>query len=131
MSRHQRIQVRRIYDSPSADDGVRVLVDRLWPRGVSKEAAHLDEWCKQIAPSPDLRTWYRHDPELFDEFARRYTDELRDPDRAAALAHLSSLAAQGRPLTLLTATKDTAISEAAVLATILRQGRETSGPADR
>jgi uncharacterized protein YeaO (DUF488 family) len=110
--------VRRIYDAPTPEDGTRVLVDRLWPRGVSKARAQLDEWCKQIAPSSELRTWYHHDPDLFDEFTRRYADELRDPEPAAALAHLRELATQ-QTLTLLTATKDPDISEAAVLADLL------------
>ena len=113
-----RVQVRRIYDAPMPDDGARVLVDRLWPRGVSKERAQLDEWCKQIAPSTELRTWYHHAPELFDEFSRRYTAELDDPEPAAALAHLKDLAGQST-LTLLTATKNPDISEAAVLVKIL------------
>ena len=116
-----RVQVRRIYDAPMPDDGARVLVDRLWPRGVSKERAHLDEWCKQIAPSTELRTWYHHAPELFDEFTRRYTAELDDPEPAAALAHLKDLAGQST-LTLLTATKNPDISEAAVLSAILTRG---------
>lgn len=120
MTDAHQIRVRRIYETPSPTDGVRVLVDRLWPRGVSKAAAHIDEWCKQIAPSGDLRTWYHHDPERFDEFSRRYLDELRDPERAAALAHLTALAAGGEPLTLLTAIKNATISEAAVLAALLR-----------
>lgn len=114
MTDRNRIQVRRIYDAPMPDDGTRVLVDRLWPRGVSKVRAQLDEWCKDIAPSPGLRQWYHHDPTLFGEFTRRYSEELRDPVPAAALAHLQELATQ-RPLTLLTATKDPDISEAAVL----------------
>lgn len=118
MSTKRRIQVRRIYDAPMPDDGARVLVDRLWPRGVSKANAHLDEWCKQIAPSTELRTWYHHDPDLFDEFTRRYTDELHDPEPAAALAHLKELASN-QTLTLLTATKHPEISEAAVLAGLL------------
>ncbi|KAA0080549.1 DUF488 family protein [Mycolicibacterium sp. P9-64] len=118
MSTKRRIQVRRIYDAPMPDDGARVLVDRLWPRGVSKANAHLDEWCKQIAPSTELRTWYHHDPDLFDEFTRRYTDELHDPEPAAALAHLKELASS-QTLTLLTATKHPEISEAAVLAGLL------------
>ncbi|MET0473599.1 MAG: DUF488 family protein [Mycobacterium sp.] len=126
MNNQNRVQVRRIYDPPMPDDGVRVLVDRLWPRGVSKARAQLDDWCKQIAPSTELRTWYHHDAELFDEFSRRYTDELRDPEPAAALAHLKELAAK-RPLTLLTATKNPDLSEAAVLARLVsnsdRQGR--------
>lgn len=118
---NQRVQVRRIYDAPMPDDGARVLVDRLWPRGVSKERAHLDEWCKQIAPSTELRTWYHHAPELFDEFSRRYTAELDDPEPAAALAHLKDLAGHAT-LTLLTATKNPDISEAAVLSAILTRG---------
>lgn len=118
MTTRSRVRVRRIYDAPMPDDGARVLVDRLWPRGVSKARAQLDEWCKDIAPSPGLREWYHHDPTLFGEFARRYTDELRDPEPAAALAHLQELAAQ-QPLTLLTATKDPDISEAAVLRQLL------------
>lgn len=118
MSTDKRIQVRRIYDAPMPDDGARVLVDRLWPRGVSKANAHLDEWCKQIAPSSELRTWYHHDPDLFDEFTRRYTDELRDPEPAGAFTHLKELASS-QTLTLLTATKHPEISEAAVLAGLL------------
>ena len=114
----RRIQVRRIYDAPKPDDGVRVLVDRLWPRGVSKARAALDEWCKQIAPSTELRTWYHHDPTLFGEFTRRYLDELRDPERTAALTHLREIA-RHQPLTLLTGTKTPEISEAAVLAQVL------------
>lgn len=118
MVEHSRVRVRRVYDAPMADDGTRVLVDRLWPRGVSKDRAQLDEWCKQIAPSTELRTWYHHDPALFDEFTRRYIDELNDPERAAAVAHLRELAEQ-QTLTLLTATKDVDISEAAVLVDLL------------
>jgi uncharacterized protein YeaO (DUF488 family) len=118
MPEQHRVQVRRIYDPPMPDDGARVLVDRLWPRGVSKARAHLDEWCKQIAPSTELRTWYHHAPDLFEEFSRRYAAELHDPEPAAALAHLKELAAQ-QTLTLLTATKDADISEAAVLVNIL------------
>lgn len=111
------VRVRRVYDEARPDDGARVLVDRLWPRGVSKERAHLDEWCKEIAPSNELREWYGHDPERYDEFARRYQQELKEPERAAAFTHLQELAQ--RPLTLLTATKDVKISQAAVLAGLL------------
>ena len=117
-SRQHHVQVRRIYEEPTPDDGTRVLVDRIWPRGVSKERADLDEWCKQIAPSTELRKWYGHDPSRFDEFTRRYRDELDDPDRAAALAHLRELASR-QMLTLLTATKHPDISEAAVLAKLV------------
>jgi uncharacterized protein YeaO (DUF488 family) len=113
------VRVRRIYDEPTRHDGTRVLVDRIWPRGMSKDRARLDEWCKQIAPSTGLRTWYAHDPQRFAEFSRRYRAELAEPERAAALEHLRSLAATGA-LTLLTATKQAEISEAAVLANLVR-----------
>ncbi|WP_033246309.1 DUF488 domain-containing protein [Nocardia carnea] len=118
MMTRRTVQIRRIYDDPTPKDGTRVLVDRLWPRGVSKTRAHLDEWCKQIAPSTELRTWYGHDPQLFDAFARRYRDELTQPGRAEALSHLRELA-DHNDLTLLTATKNTGISEAAVLADLI------------
>jgi uncharacterized protein YeaO (DUF488 family) len=91
---------------------------RAKPRGLSKERAHLDDWCKEIAPSTQLREWYGHDPDRYEEFARRYRAELGDPERAAAFAHLRELAGHGR-LTLLTATKRSDISEAAVLADLL------------
>ena len=113
-----KVRVRRAYDEPEPDDGARVLVDRLWPRGLSKARAALDEWCKNVAPSGELRTWYNHDPDRFEEFSHRYRLELRDPERAEALAHLGELAREG-PLTLLTATKRADISEAAVLAAIV------------
>ncbi|MEV4078277.1 DUF488 domain-containing protein [Nonomuraea fuscirosea] len=115
-----KVQVRRVYEEPAGDDGTRVLVDRIWPRGLTKAKAGLDEWCKQVAPSTELRTWYHHDPELFAEFGRRYRSELADPERAAAVTHLRELA-QGGVLTLLTATKQPEISEAAVLAELLQQ----------
>ncbi|GAA3214938.1 DUF488 domain-containing protein [Microbacterium terregens] len=114
------IQVRRVYEEPLASDGTRVLVDRLWPRGLSKEKAHLDEWLKDIAPSTELRQWYAHVPERFPEFTKRYAAELEMPDQAPRLQDLRDLAASGA-VTLLTATKDADISEAAVLAQILRQ----------
>lgn len=113
------VRVRRVYDPVRDDDGARVLVDRLWPRGMSKERAELAEWCKDVAPSPELRTWYGHDPERFAEFADRYRQELEDDDRSAALAHLRQLAAQG-DLTLLTAAKRDDISEATVLQSLLK-----------
>jgi uncharacterized protein YeaO (DUF488 family) len=118
MAGRRRVQVRRIYDDPRVSDGTRVLVDRLWPRGVSKVRAQLAEWCKDIAPSPELREWYHHDPALFREFMNRYCVELRHPVPAAAFAHLRELAAR-HTLTLLTATKDPDISEAAVLCHLL------------
>ncbi|WP_393087397.1 DUF488 domain-containing protein [Streptomyces sp. LN704] len=114
-----QVRVRRAYEVPERADGARVLVDRLWPRGLAKAKAHLDEWCKQVAPSTELRQWYHHDPDLFEEFGRRYREELLDPERARALAHLRDLAGE-RTLTLVTATKQPEISEAEVLAELLR-----------
>ncbi|ABL79450.1 MULTISPECIES: DUF488 family protein [unclassified Nocardioides] len=120
MTRRPDVRLRRIYDDPTDDDGMRVLVDRRWPRGVSKVRADLDEWCSAVSPSDALRKWYGHVPERFDEFEARYLDELEDPQRASALAHLRAMAARGR-LTLLTATRDLEVSQAAVLAGLLRR----------
>lgn len=115
----KKVQVRRAYDTPERSDGARVLVDRLWPRGLSKDKAHFDEWCKEIAPSTELRKWYSHDPARFAEFTHRYHIELQQPGRSDALAHLRELAKAGT-LTLLTATKEPEISGAEVLAEMLR-----------
>jgi uncharacterized protein YeaO (DUF488 family) len=112
------VKVSRVYDPASPGDGVRVLVDRLWPRGLSKDDARLDEWCRAVAPSAELRRWYAHDPARFEEFRARYLAELEDSEAAAALAHLRDLAAAG-DLILLTATLDVQISQAAVLAELL------------
>jgi uncharacterized protein YeaO (DUF488 family) len=114
-----KVQVRRVYDAPGPGDGTRVLVDRIWPRGMTREKASLDEWCNKIAPSTMLRKWYGHDPERFEEFTRRYREELTEPERAEALAHLRGLA-KTRTLTLLTASKAADISEAAVLAGLVQ-----------
>lgn len=72
------IKLKRAYEKPSGDDGLRVLVERLWPRGVSKQEAHLDLWLKDVAPSPELRKWFGHDPDKWQEFRRRYWQELRE-----------------------------------------------------
>src|SRR5512146_1784642 len=114
------IRVRRVYDEPTPEDGARVLVDRVWPRGMRKDAARLDEWAKDVAPSAGLRTWYQHDPAKFEQFRRRYTAELAEPGPREALARLRALAAD-RPVTLLTATRELSLSQAAVLAGLLRE----------
>jgi uncharacterized protein YeaO (DUF488 family) len=124
-----QIRVRRVYDDPSPDDGARVLVDRIWPRGLRKDAAHLDDWMKDVAPSSELRTWYGHDPAKFPEFRRRYLAELNDDAPRAALARLRELAAAG-PVTLLTATRDVEHSQAAVLAELLRSGEQEPNPGE-
>jgi uncharacterized protein YeaO (DUF488 family) len=115
----RKVRVRRVYEDPEPGDGTRVLVDRIWPRGLTKARAALNEWCKDVAPSGELRTWYGHDPDRFAEFVRRYRLELQDSQRAEALAHLRGLS-NDRQVTLLTATRQPDISEAAVLADLLR-----------
>lgn len=118
MAQRSRVRVRRIYDEPESADGTRVLVDRVWPRGMRKDAAELDEWCKQVAPSTELRKWYGHDEQLFDRFAESYRGELADEERAEVFEHLRSLSRSG-PLTLLTASKQVDISHAEVLRELL------------
>jgi uncharacterized protein YeaO (DUF488 family) len=109
------ITYRRIYEEPAPGDGRRVLVDRVWPRGMRKADAHLDEWLRDVAPSTELRRWYGHDPDRFAEFRRRYLAELREPGRRQAADHLREVAGHDR-VTLLTATHDVDHSQAAVLA---------------
>lgn len=118
MGAKRRIRVARVYDDVAADEGQRVLVDRVWPRGIRKEDPRVGTWCKDVAPSTELRQWYQHEPERFDEFASRYQAELRD---SGALQELRTLSKRG-PLTLVTATRDLDISQATVLAKLLRSG---------
>lgn len=96
------ISVARVYEAPGDQDGYRALVDRLWPRGVRKAALDFDEWCKDVAPSTELRRWFGHDADRFDEFRRRYVDELRASDEPRALLERAGR----RNLTLLIAAKD-------------------------
>jgi uncharacterized protein YeaO (DUF488 family) len=112
----RNVELRRVYDDSAA--GYRVLVDRLWPRGITKAEAALDEWLKDAAPSTELRRWYGHLVERFDEFARRYRAELGQPPASAALDRLRELA-RTEPLTLLTATRDLDHSGARVLEQLL------------
>ncbi|MFI7008751.1 DUF488 domain-containing protein [Streptomyces sp. NPDC050145] len=107
--------VRRVYDPPTADDGKRLLVDRLWPRGVSKEHAGIDEWLKDIAPSKELRTWYHADKDdRYAGFEERYRAELDAPERAELVDHVRELA-RGGPVTLVTSVKDVEHSHVPVL----------------
>lgn len=116
------VELERIYDvGPRSGPRHRVLVDRLWPRGISKATADLDEWLKDVAPSTELRRWYGHDVELFDEFRRRYRDELRRAPAAYALEALAATA-EGDGVLLLTATRDVAHSGALVLEQVLTGG---------
>ena len=123
----RQVRLRRVYDDPSPDDGVRVLVDRVWPRGLTKAAVHLDEWVKDIAPSTQLRRWYGHRPERFPEFRRRYLIELGDAQPTATVDRLRKLT-RTRHVTLLTATRDVKHSQAAVLIDLLRDARTAHDP---
>jgi uncharacterized protein YeaO (DUF488 family) len=115
-----KVVVTRVYEDAAAAEGVRVLVDRVWPRGVSKEAARAQEWPKDVAPSTELRRWYGHDPAKFTEFRRRYQTELAEPPASDALRRLRDLAGE-QQVVLVTATKDVAHSHAAVLADLLNR----------
>ena len=115
------VEVRRVYDDHKGKKTeYRVLVDRLWPRGIAKEVLRLDEWAKDVAPSGDLRKWYGHDPERFEEFSRRYRKELQESGPAGAVKEIVEAAAKRAVLVLLTATKDVEHSGATVLADHLR-----------
>ncbi|MET8946381.1 DUF488 family protein [Streptomyces sp. NPDC004542] len=112
------VRVRRIYEPPEADDGLRVLVDRLWPRGVSKDTARVDEWPKGLTPSDELRRWYHGGEGSYDEFRSRYEAELAAPEAVELLDGLRESAGRG-PVTLVTASKNLAQGHVAVLADLL------------
>jgi uncharacterized protein YeaO (DUF488 family) len=114
------VRIRRVYEPPEPEDGARVLVDRLWPRGLAKDAARLDEWPKALTPSTELRRWYHAGERSYDEFARRYEAELAAPEAAELLDHVRDLASKG-DVTLLTASKSPEESHAAVLARLLQE----------
>lgn len=116
---HMDVRLKRAYDSPEPTDGYRVLIDRLWPRGVSRDRAKLDDWEKELAPSTDLRQWFGHEPERFDEFRRRYIEELRC--QRPRLTALRRRARRGT-LTLVYSAHDTERNDAVVLAEVLRRG---------
>jgi uncharacterized protein YeaO (DUF488 family) len=113
------VRVKRAYDPPTPSDGYRVLIDRLWPRGVSRERAALDEWDRQLAPSAELRQWFGHGPNRFEEFRRRYIGELGH--QRARIAELRRRAREGT-VTLVYAARDTEHNDAVVLAEVLRGG---------
>ena len=123
VARRQRISIKRAYAAPADEDGYRVLVDRLWPRGLSKGKAQLDEWDKDIAPSPSLRKWFGHDPERFAEFSRRYRAELAQ--NRTATRRLRALADK-TPLTLIYAAQDPACNHALVLQKFLLRKRASA-----
>jgi len=111
-----KLQIKRAYEPPSRADGTRVLVDRLWPRGLTKEKAKIDIWLKDIAPSTELRKWYGHDPDKWDEFKSRYRRELKS--KADLLNEVRKKAAKGQ-VTLIYAARDEAHNEAVVLEQLL------------
>jgi uncharacterized protein YeaO (DUF488 family) len=110
-------KIKRIYEPPAAADGARVLVDRLWPRGLKKADAHITSWMKDIAPSPSLRQWFGHEPDKFAEFKRRYTTELR---KNPALSNLRKLG-KDQTVTLLYGARDPEVNHAVVLLSLLRR----------
>ena len=110
------IKIKRIYDSYDTDDGYRILVDRLWPRGVSKENAHLDLWLKEIAPSTELRKWFNHDLAKWEEFKKRYKKEL--DNKKEILIQLQDLEKKHKQITLLYGARDTEHNEAVILGQI-------------
>ena len=113
------IRLKRAYERPAATDGYRVLIDRLWPRGISRDRARLDEWEKELAPSTELRQWFGHDPTRFEEFRRRYVDELRQ--HRPLLSTLRRRARDGT-VTLVYSAHDEEHNDAVVLAEVLRRG---------
>jgi uncharacterized protein YeaO (DUF488 family) len=106
------VKVKRVYNDPSTEDGVRILVDRLWPRGLKKEAAKLDEWLKEIAPSDELRKWFGHDPDRWEEFKARYFHEL---DRQSEVISKLKEKARSGKVTLLFAARDETYNNAVAL----------------
>ena len=114
------VQIKRAYDTPSPNDGIRVLVDRLWPRGLSKERANIDIWLKEVAPSRELRTWFGHQPEKFAEFRHRYEQELSSEEGQEAVAKLRELIGQ-ETVTLVFSAKDSEHNNAVVLRDLLMQ----------
>ena len=114
------VRLKRAYEPAVSADGYRVLIDRIWPRGITREEARLGEWARELAPSSELRRWFDHDPDRFEEFRRRYSDELAN--QADKLRDLRRLARRRR-LTLVYGARDTEHNDAVVLAEILRRGR--------
>jgi uncharacterized protein YeaO (DUF488 family) len=117
--RRTDVRLKRAYEPAAPADGYRVLVDRLWPRGVSRERARLDEWERELAPSAELRRWFGHEPSRFDEFRRRYVEELRA--HRPRIARLRRRAREGT-LTLVFSARETEHNDAVVLAQVLRRG---------
>ncbi len=119
-----RVVIKRVYERPAQSDGRRLLVDRLWPRGLTKAAAHVDEWLRDIAPSNELRRWYHARPGEWASFRKRYLKELSSPEAEQALQHLYQLAHKKKRLTLLFASKNETRNNAMVLKELLEGTRK-------
>jgi uncharacterized protein YeaO (DUF488 family) len=117
-------QLKRVYDEPSPEDGFRVLVERLWPRGIRKDRAQLDQWLKDVAPSPELRKWFNHEPAKWKEFQQRYAEELKD--KKDTVQFLKDKSKEGT-VTLLYAAHDTEHNGALALKRILERSQKRSG----
>jgi uncharacterized protein YeaO (DUF488 family) len=118
------VAIKRVYEPASTSDGVRVLVDRLWPRGLTKASAGLDEWLRDLAPSNELRRWYHARPDQWPSFRKKYLQELSQPEAQDSLQRLYQLAHKKTPLTLLFASKNETYNNAAVLKELLEGGRK-------
>ncbi|KHO23553.1 DUF488 domain-containing protein [Mycolicibacterium setense] len=118
MAEKNRVRLARVYTDPEPDEGQRVLVDRLWPRGLKKTDPRVGHWLPEVAPSTELRHWYDHKPERYEEFAARYTQELQSGEESTALDELRALVGKGT-VTLVTATRDLELSHLSVLAGLL------------
>lgn len=114
----QQIQTKRVYDKPSKSDGYRILIDRLWPRGLKKEDADLDEWAKELAPSNDLRKWFNHDPDRWEEFRKKFKKELKENN---ALEEFIANHKDKKLITLLYATKNGELTHAVILKELLEK----------
>lgn len=113
------VHLKRVYDKVAKSDGMRILVDRVWPRGVSKEDAALDEWMKEIGPSKELRQWFDHDPEKFETFKDKYHQELQDGEQKANYDKLKAIQKENSTITLVYAAKDEKHNQAQVLKEML------------
>lgn len=121
-----QINVKRVYDSPSKADGTRILVDRLWPRGLTKEYAHVDLWLRDVSPSNELRKWFHANPERWAEFRKRYFEELQAETASDAVQRLRQIARGNKAVTLLFASKNLEHSNATVLKEFISEGKRTA-----
>ena len=117
------LKVKRAYDEKEATDGKRILIDRLWPRGISKTEAHIDDWLKDLAPSAELRRWFGHDPRKWGEFKKKYVKELSSPDKAKLIEDIIQRA-KHETITLVYSARDTEHNDARVLEELIRQNIE-------